>query len=188
MVAVLQPADKTQGKLILIDRAVVLVGRSSDCDAIIGHSQKISRRHCALVQVDETYYVRDLGSMNGVWLNGERVQRETLMKAGDRLSIGDVEYIFHPNVRIESKKTVADRPPEPSATSDAAKRTVANTVDLPPATAPRDITDDDGAQTDDLEIVEDAVIDDDVDEDSFELNFGDDDDQSDDNLIMFEDD
>ncbi|MCA9083774.1 MAG: FHA domain-containing protein [Planctomycetaceae bacterium] len=105
MVAVLQPVN--DGKLIIIDRAVVLVGRSSDCDAIISASQKISRRHCCLVQVDDQYYVRDLGSMNGVWLNGERVIRECRMSSGDRLSIGDVEFLFHPNVKIESKKNAA---------------------------------------------------------------------------------
>ena len=104
MVAVLQPTKK-QGKVIAIDRAVVLVGRGSDCDAIITDSQKISRRHCCLVQVDNTYYVRDLGSMNGIWVNGERVSRENLISSGDRVQIGDVEFLFHPNARIEQKKT-----------------------------------------------------------------------------------
>jgi pSer/pThr/pTyr-binding forkhead associated (FHA) protein len=105
MVAVLQPVG--EGKLIAIDRAVVLIGRGSDCDAVITESLKISRRHCCMVQVDETYFVRDLGSMNGVWLNGERVNRESLIQMGDRVAIGDVEFLFHPNVRIEAKKAVA---------------------------------------------------------------------------------
>lgn len=116
MVAVLQPLK--QGKIIAIDRAVVLVGRSSDCDNVINGSQKISRRHCCLVQVDNDYYVRDLGSMNGVWLNGDRVNRDAKMSAGDRLSIGDVEFLFHPNARIEQKKTVAS-PPDAEAAGAA---------------------------------------------------------------------
>ena len=105
MVAVLQPVG--EGKLIAIDRAVVLIGRGSDCDAVITESLKISRRHCCMVQVDETYFVRDLGSMNGVWLNGERVSRESLIQMGDRVAIGDVEFLFHPNARIEAQKAVA---------------------------------------------------------------------------------
>lgn len=105
MVAVLQPVG--EGKLIAIDRAVVLIGRGADCDAVITESPKISRRHCCMVQVDETYFVRDLGSMNGVWLNGERVNRESLVQIGDRVAIGDVEFLFHPNARVETKKTVA---------------------------------------------------------------------------------
>jgi len=105
MVAVLQPVG--EGKLITIDRAVVLIGRGADCDAVITESPKISRRHCCMVQVDESYFVRDLGSMNGVWLNGERVNRESLIQVGDRVAIGDVEFLFHPNARIEPKKAVA---------------------------------------------------------------------------------
>jgi len=105
MVAVLQPVSV--GKLIAIDRAVILVGRGTDCDVVITESPKISRRHCCLVQVDETYFVRDLGSLNGVWLNGERVNRETQMQSGDRVAMGDVEFLFHPNARIEAKKTVS---------------------------------------------------------------------------------
>ena len=88
MVAVLQPLK--QGKVIPIDRAVVMVGRGSDCDAIITDSQKISRRHCCLVQVDNAYYIRDLGSMNGIWVNGKRVSRESPMQLGDKVQIGDV--------------------------------------------------------------------------------------------------
>jgi pSer/pThr/pTyr-binding forkhead associated (FHA) protein len=112
MVAVLQPVG--EGKLIAIDRAVVLIGRGADCDAVITQSPKISRRHCCMVQVDETYFVRDLGSMNGVWLNGERVNRESLIQIGDRVAIGDVEFLFHPNARIETKKSVAPVPDQNS--------------------------------------------------------------------------
>mgnify|MGYP002633519425 CR=1 FL=1 len=110
MVAVLQPV--TEGKLIAIDRAVILVGRGADCDVVLTVSPKISRRHCCLVQVDETYFVRDLGSLNGVWLNGARVNREILMQTGDRVAIGDVEFVFHPNARVEAKKNVSAMPDE----------------------------------------------------------------------------
>lgn len=118
MVAVLQPTSK--GSQIIIDRAVVLVGRSADCDVVITCSKKISRKHCCLVQVDDQFYVRDLGSMNGVWLNGQRVSPEAIMNAGDRLSIGDVEYQFHPNVRVESQP---DPEQMPVALADASQQT-----------------------------------------------------------------
>jgi len=106
MVAVLHQVG-VGGRVIAIDRAVILVGRSADCDVVITASQKISRRHCCLVQVDNSYYLRDLGSMNGIWLNGERVNREALMTLGDKITIGDVEFLFHPNARIEKKAQTA---------------------------------------------------------------------------------
>lgn len=83
----------------MIDRAVVLVGRGAECDAVIDFSSKISRMHCILVQVDADHYVRDLGSMNGVWLNGQRVKKEAKLTQGDTIAIGDVVYQFHANVQ-----------------------------------------------------------------------------------------
>ena len=83
----------------MIDRAVVLVGRSADCDAIIDFSSKISRMHCVFVQVDADYYIRDLGSMNGVRVNGQRVEKSVKLIQGAEVAIGDVFYQFHANVQ-----------------------------------------------------------------------------------------
>ncbi len=97
MVAVLHPTGL--GSQIVIDRAVVLVGRSADCDAIIDFSSKISRFHCVFVQVDADYYIRDLGSMNGVRVNGQRVEKSVKLFQGAEVAIGDVFYQFHANVQ-----------------------------------------------------------------------------------------
>ena len=97
MVAVLHPTGP--GSQIVIDRAVVLVGRSPDCDAIIEFSPKISRMHCVLLQVDADYYLRDLGSMNGVRVNGERVEKIAKLVHGAEVAIGDVIFQFHANVQ-----------------------------------------------------------------------------------------
>lgn len=110
MVAILQPI--AQGRLIAVDRAVVLLGRSGDCDAVIDGSQKISRRHCCVVQVDEDYFVRDLGSMNGVWVNGQRIETQAPLVQGDTLCVGDVEFTFHTNVRFESRNNSGEPPVE----------------------------------------------------------------------------
>ena len=104
MVAVLFPTGP--GSQIVIDRAVVLVGRSADCDAVIDFSSRISRRHCVFVQVDADYYVRDLGSMNGVWLNGDRVEKSTKLVQGDHVAIGDVTFQFHANVQPPPRTAV----------------------------------------------------------------------------------
>ena len=101
MVAILNPLGP--GRQIPVDRAVVVVGRSPDCDSVLDVSSKISRMHCALVQVDKAYYVRDLGSMNGVWVNGVRVEREARIENGARIAIGDVQYQFYENVQPGEK-------------------------------------------------------------------------------------
>lgn len=113
MVAVLHPTGP--GQQIPIDRAVVLIGRSPECDAVIDFSTKISRMHCALVQVDTGYYIRDLGSMNGVWVGGERVEKEAKLTNGVEVAIGDVKFQYLENVQPAAKpaRVVADRPGMP---------------------------------------------------------------------------
>jgi pSer/pThr/pTyr-binding forkhead associated (FHA) protein len=107
VVAVLQPLK--HDKPIPIDRAVVLVGRGEDCDVVISGSKKISRKHCCLVHFDQSFLIRDLGSTNGVWVNGKRVDRESEMTDGDRIAIGDVQFQFFPQGLRQSAGKVASR-------------------------------------------------------------------------------
>jgi hypothetical protein len=95
MAAILHPLGP--GRQISVDRAVVLIGRSNDCDVILDTSTRISRIHCAVVQVNNEYFIRDLGSMNGVWCGGERVLRDLQLVNGLEISIGDLRYIFMDN-------------------------------------------------------------------------------------------
>jgi hypothetical protein len=55
-------------------------------------SRKISRKHCCIAQVNNSFVVRDLGSTNGVFLNGNRIKKEATIEMGDDLVIGDVHF------------------------------------------------------------------------------------------------
>lgn len=101
----LVPVDS--GKSIKLDKPVLLVGRNPDCDVILVDSRKVSRQHCLLAVVQNKVYIRDLGSTNGVWLNGSRVEREARMKVGDEVSFADLKY--------ELIKSDADAEPAPKA-------------------------------------------------------------------------
>ena len=79
---------------IPLDKAIVFFGRGQECDVVLAASRKISRKHCCVVQIDDRYFVRDLGSMNGVKINGAQVDREMLLQAGDQLLIGDQAFKF----------------------------------------------------------------------------------------------
>ncbi|MGV2333018.1 MAG UNVERIFIED_CONTAM: FHA domain-containing protein [Planctomycetaceae bacterium] len=98
------------GRQIPVDRAVVLVGRSAECDVVLDSSTKISRIHCALVQVDSDYYLRDLGSMNGVWVAGQKVVRQQRLQNGMEVCIGDVRFLFLENVTVAPAPIVAAPP------------------------------------------------------------------------------
>jgi pSer/pThr/pTyr-binding forkhead associated (FHA) protein len=78
------------GLRILLDKPILLLGRDSECD-IQFESRKVSRRHCCIAQVNDRLLVRDLGSTNGVRINGVRVIEGSL-KAGDELTIGNHRY------------------------------------------------------------------------------------------------
>ena len=80
------------GATIKIDKTIILIGRHPDCDIVLKHSRKISRKHCCLAQIDNRIVIRDLGSMNGVWVNGQRVHRQNDLSVGDEVSVGDVTY------------------------------------------------------------------------------------------------
>ncbi|WP_169972733.1 FHA domain-containing protein [Tautonia rosea] len=81
-----------EGSDILIDRAMVIVGRHPQCDARLD-SIRVSRRHCCMMQDQnkEDVIVRDLGSTNGIRINGQRIEKGTL-RSGDELSIAHLRY------------------------------------------------------------------------------------------------
>ena len=91
MPAFLVPVDPGHC-LIPLEKAIVLIGRQSDCDVSLTLSRKISRKHCCIAQVDNKFVVRDLGSTNGVFLNGTRIRKEATLSIGDDLMIGDVHF------------------------------------------------------------------------------------------------
>ena len=82
----------SSGKSIKLDKPVVLIGRNPDCDVVLTKSRKVSRAHCLVACVNNHIVVRDLGSTNGVWINGQRVERESRLRLGDELAVADVLY------------------------------------------------------------------------------------------------
>jgi pSer/pThr/pTyr-binding forkhead associated (FHA) protein len=67
------------------------VGRGEDCH-LRPRSEMVSRHHCVLL-VEQGYAgVRDFGSKNGTYVNGERVVGERALTAGDTLSVGPLKF------------------------------------------------------------------------------------------------
>ena len=71
---------------------VTVIGRRHDCDLYIP-LMAVSRKHCQLIQNQDTVKVRDLGSRNGTYLNGERVEEATV-KPGDYVQIGPLTFLI----------------------------------------------------------------------------------------------
>src|SRR5947209_17004578 len=89
----------SDGPSLLLDKPILLVGRHEECDIQL-NSKKISRKHCVIAQVGEALIVRDLGSTNGIRVNGLRVE-DGKLRTGDELAIGDFRYQVHVDGRRE---------------------------------------------------------------------------------------
>ena len=76
----------SEGPSILLDKPIMLVGRHEECDLQL-NSRKVSRKHCCIAQVKDYLIIRDLGSTNGIRMNGRQVQAAPL-RHGDRFEIG----------------------------------------------------------------------------------------------------
>lgn len=95
-----------------------VLGRQAECDVLLteGHT---SRRHAKLVQAEDGYWLEDLGSANGTYINGNRISGRVKVASGDRLRFDVEEYDFRvPSqaapVALDESKTVY-RAPESAA-------------------------------------------------------------------------
>jgi pSer/pThr/pTyr-binding forkhead associated (FHA) protein len=104
------------GRPIVLDKPILLIGRHPDCDVILKNSAKISRKHCCVALVDNRFVVRDLDSMNGVWVNGNRVEHSAMLRNGDELMIGDIPFQVSRNGDQQDQKT-----PLPQKSTDTAE-------------------------------------------------------------------
>ena len=101
------------GPSILIDKPILLFGRHEECDVQL-NSKKVSRRHCCLAQVNDYLVIRDLGSTNGVKINGARVSEGKLV-TGDELQIGNFKYQVCGDVTGRAEESAAPEPYKPVA-------------------------------------------------------------------------
>jgi pSer/pThr/pTyr-binding forkhead associated (FHA) protein len=80
------------GRTHELDGRRVVIGRSKECDIQIA-DPNASRRHAELRREGDAYWLVDLGSTNGLDVNGKRTQRAKLAN-GDRVTIGTTELVF----------------------------------------------------------------------------------------------
>lgn len=75
------------------EQTEVTMGRSPECDLPL-NDQNISRRHCLVKRNWNGFTAQDLGSKNGVLVNGVKIEGAHNIKDGDEIQIGGVKLIF----------------------------------------------------------------------------------------------
>jgi hypothetical protein len=83
-----------EGRRHVIPPGGALVGRSRECDIVLADAN-VSRRHAEVLPAAAgTWTIADLGSTNGVVLNGRRIQGAAQLQAGDRIALGTAQITF----------------------------------------------------------------------------------------------
>jgi len=82
------------GQLFPLEREVMVVGRNPSCDIVLDVGA-VSREHARFLNVDGKYYVEDLNSRNGTYVNEHRVLGKQLLNEADQVRLCDLVFVFH---------------------------------------------------------------------------------------------
>jgi pSer/pThr/pTyr-binding forkhead associated (FHA) protein len=80
------------GDKFLINKSKFTIGRNPESDIFLD-DVTVSRKHAVLKKVGKDFRIKDSGSLNGSYINGEIVENATL-KDGDRIQIGKYIFLF----------------------------------------------------------------------------------------------
>ncbi len=65
-----------------------IIGRREDCDVILPYDSQISRQHASLTIKGGTWYVEDLHSRNGTYVDKQKIETPTPVKHGEMFRVG----------------------------------------------------------------------------------------------------
>lgn len=94
---------KNAGQEVPVTGQKFLIGRAEGCQ-LRAKSDQIAERHCLLELSPGQLKLSDLGSPAGTIVNGQRIAGEQLLKMGDRLKVGPLEFEVCMSVSLAAKK------------------------------------------------------------------------------------
>ncbi|WP_447980478.1 FHA domain-containing protein [Candidatus Nitrospira bockiana] len=106
---------------VSLDRPELTIGRAADNDLVIDHLA-VSAHHARIVKIQTTFYLEDLGSTNGTYINNTRIDEQPL-KHGDEILIATHRFLFQDATEIDppgdgpslEKTVVLERPSQATA-------------------------------------------------------------------------
>ncbi len=82
-------------KSFKLPSSVTIIGRRQECDLCIP-LMIVSRRHCEIYESEGNLNIRDMGSRNGTYVNGQQVE-EAQLNPGDTIGVGPLKFIVQIN-------------------------------------------------------------------------------------------
>jgi len=95
LVVLSSPALKVDSERTL-DSVPVTIGRSTDNDMALGDDEFASARHARVEPRRDGVWVEDIGSTNGTFVNGIKVERPRKLAPGDIIRVGETDLRFEP--------------------------------------------------------------------------------------------
>lgn len=84
----------TPGQILPLDSLVSILGRHPLCHVVLD-APAVSRQHARILQIDDGYFIEDLESRNGTFVNGEMVKQRRRLAENDEIQICDLAFTFH---------------------------------------------------------------------------------------------
>jgi predicted component of type VI protein secretion system len=97
-----------QGHTLELRTGAVVVGRSSSCHIVLDDGL-VSRRHAQFTINAQTVSVEDFGSVNGVYVNGERISGTRALRDADRVQIGKQDFVLRSATKVVKVDTAPER-------------------------------------------------------------------------------
>ncbi|HVW00909.1 MAG TPA: FHA domain-containing protein [Planctomycetaceae bacterium] len=82
------------GRRVQLNSPRFIIGREVDCSLQLEDIQ-LSRHHAVLLTDAYAIRIRDLGSLNGTWVNGQKITSQMNLKHGDRVQVGETVLLLH---------------------------------------------------------------------------------------------
>lgn len=80
-----------------LDRPAIRIGRLHGMDIVID-SAAVSRQQAEICREGDAWVIRDLGSANGTYINGQLLTSDRPLQPGDEIAIGQYSLVFEPHL------------------------------------------------------------------------------------------
>jgi pSer/pThr/pTyr-binding forkhead associated (FHA) protein len=82
-----------RGTIFEIKKEIVTLGRAKNSRIVI-HDEKVSKEHCVIEKRKTGYFITDLSSRNGTFLNNKIIKAEAKLYSGDIIKVGSTILVF----------------------------------------------------------------------------------------------
>ena len=81
------------GGVFHLEREAAVLGRHPDCDIVLD-SGAVSRQHARILRIDNAFFIEDMQSRNGTYVNGRQIRDRLQLDDQDRITLCDVVLVF----------------------------------------------------------------------------------------------